>query len=82
MSKVLVMVGTRKGAFFFWSDEARGVTSRSQRRTVADGDGYFLFTELGPGPHTVSVTAGGYGAARRDATPGYEVLIELRETAS
>ena len=66
----------------FWSDEAQGVTSRSRRRTVADGDGFFLFTELGPGPHTVSVTARGYGAAQREAMPGDEILIELQERAS
>ncbi len=65
-----------------WSDQAEGVISRSERRTVADGDGYFLFTELGPGPHTVSVTAAGHRAARREAMPGEEVLIVLQETAS
>ena len=64
----------------FWFDEEQGITSRSRRRTVADGDGYFVFTELGPGPHMVSVTASGYGAARREAMPGGEVVIQLQET--
>jgi len=66
----------------FWTDEEQGVTSRSQRQTVADGGGYFIFTELGPGPHTISVTASGYRPARREAMPGDGIVIELQETAS
>lgn len=66
----------------FWADEAQGVTSRSQRQTVADSGGYFIFTELGPGPHTISVTARGYHPARSEAMPGDRIVIELQETAS
>ncbi len=66
----------------FWSDEEQGVTSRSKRQTVADGGGYFIFTELGPGPHTISVTARGFRPARYEAMPGDGIVIELQETAS
>jgi len=66
----------------FWSDEEQGVTSRSRRQTVADGGGYFIFTELGPGPHTIVVSARGYQSVRREAVPGEGIVIELQETAS
>ena len=65
----------------YWANKEQGVTSRSQRQTVSDGGGYFIFTELGPGPHTISVTARGFGPARREAAPGDAIVIELQETA-
>ena len=65
-----------------WAIEEQGIASRSRRRTVTDGGGYFLFTSLGPGSHTLSVTAGGYRGARRETMPDGEILIELQETAS
>jgi hypothetical protein len=66
----------------FWADEGQGVTSRSRRQTVADGSGYFIFTELGPGLHTITVNARGYYSIRRDAVPGEGIVIELQEAAS
>ena len=66
----------------YWANKEQGVTSRSQRQTVSDGGGYFIFTELGPGPHTISVTARGFRPARREAAPGDGIVIELQETAS
>jgi protocatechuate 3,4-dioxygenase beta subunit len=65
----------------YWANKEQGVTSRSQRQTVSDGGGYFIFTELGPGPHTISVTARGFHPARREAAPGDGIVIELKETA-
>ena len=66
----------------FWADEEQGVTSRSSRQTFTDGGGYFIFTELGPGSHTIIVTAQGYHSVRREAIPGEGIVIELLETAS
>lgn len=66
----------------FWIDEEQGVTSRSRRQTVADGGGYFIFTELGPGLHTIIVTAPGYHSFRREAVPREGIVIELQEAAS
>ena len=68
-----------------WQDDTRGVLSRSKRRTVTDGGGYFLFSELGPEAHTIVVSAQGYRAIQREAMPtmpGGEVVIQLQETAS
>lgn len=68
-----------------WSDAAQEVTSQSKRRTVTDAGGYFIFTELGPGWHTVTVSASGYRAVRREempTVPGGEALIQLQETPS
>ena len=66
----------------FWTDEDQGVISRSRRQTVTDGGGHFIFTELGPGLHTIIVNARGYLSARREAAPGDGIVIELQETAS
>lgn len=68
-----------------WSNNTGGLISRSRRQTVTDSDGYFLFSELGPGPHTIQVTAPGYRPARRESPPsgtGGDVLIKLLEEAS
>jgi len=65
-----------------WADEEQGVTSRSNRQTFTDGSGYFIFTELGPGSHTIIVTAQGYHSFRREAIPGEGIVIELQEAAS
>lgn len=68
-----------------WWGQALDVLSRSKRRTVTDGGGYFLFSRLGPGAHTVVVSARGYRAVRREALPtgpGGEVVIQLQEPAS
>lgn len=64
-----------------WAGGEQGVTSRSRRRTVADGGGYFIFTELGPGLHTIGVTARGYRPVRHEAMPGEEIVIELQAVA-
>ena len=65
-----------------WADEQQGVTSRSRRETIADGSGFFIFTELGPGPHTIIVTAPGFHSVRREAAPGEGIVIELQEASS
>jgi protocatechuate 3,4-dioxygenase beta subunit len=68
-----------------WWGQAQDVLSRSKRRTVTDGSGYFLFSKLGPGAHTIVVSARGYRAVQREAMPtmpGGEVVIQLQETTS
>jgi len=38
-----------------WFDRRDGITSSSGRSTVTDAGGLFRFTELGPGPHQLTV---------------------------
>jgi protocatechuate 3,4-dioxygenase beta subunit len=66
----------------FWSDQEQGVTSRSRRQTITDGRGYFIFSELGPGPHTIRVTARGFHPVQQEAVPGEGIVIELQVAAS
>ncbi len=53
----------------FWSGQMQGITSHSQRQTITNGNGHFLFTELGPGGHTLSISAPGYRSIRREEMP-------------
>jgi hypothetical protein len=41
----------------------RGIQSSSLRRTTTDADGYFRFSELGSGMHTIDVRTSGYETA-------------------
>ncbi len=43
-----------------WSHTKDGVTSRAIRHSTADATGTFRFTQLGPGRHTLNVSAPGY----------------------
>ena len=47
-----------------WARDDGGLNSRSFRETLSDTRGYFLFTQLGLGPHTLSVTAAGFRSVR------------------
>jgi protocatechuate 3,4-dioxygenase beta subunit len=63
-----------------WFHQGGDIRSRSSRKTASDGNGYFLFTQLGPDIHSVSVTAPGYRSAREDVDVNSdEVLIQLQE---
>ncbi len=65
-----------------WSHRESGLLSRSQRRTTTDAGGYFLFTQLGSGRHTLTAGAAGYRGARHDLDVGAassEVMIHLPE---
>jgi hypothetical protein len=42
-----------------WSHRADGVTTRTTRRTAADAEGRFAFSQLGPGPHALHIDAPG-----------------------
>jgi hypothetical protein len=61
-----------------WFHQGGDIRSRSSRETASDGNGYFLFTQLGPGIHSVTVTAPGYRNVRGDVDSD-EVLIQLQE---
>ena len=43
-----------------WSHTDNGVTSHALRNTTSDASGYFRFSQLGPGVHTVNVSAAGF----------------------
>jgi hypothetical protein len=50
------------GAFIFLysSRIENAVQSRSRRESLVDSNGYFLFTQLGSGPHTLTAQAAGF----------------------
>jgi protocatechuate 3,4-dioxygenase beta subunit len=63
-----------------WQHDNKGIKSHSRRKTVADAGGYFLFSQLGQGLHTLNVTAPGFYSARREyevKTPGVEITVQL-----
>ena len=65
---------------FLWLHDNKGMRSRSRRKTVADTGGYFLFNQLGPGLHTLNITAPGFHGARRYhevGDSGAEILVRL-----
>jgi protocatechuate 3,4-dioxygenase beta subunit len=43
-----------------WSHASGGIQSTSLRSAVTDDSGFFRFAQLGPGPHTLNVSATGY----------------------
>lgn len=43
-----------------WNHSEKGIRSSSMRKTLSDKDGHFRFTQLGPGPHRLSVTLPGF----------------------
>lgn len=67
-----------------WRYTAKGIQSTSLRSAVTDGDGFFRFTQLGPGPHQLDVVAPGYQrwqqAYNIDAFLG-DVKVELRKAS-
>jgi hypothetical protein len=46
--------------FLYSSRIENAVQSRSRRETLVDSNGYFLFTQLGSGPHTLTAQAAGF----------------------
>jgi Carboxypeptidase regulatory-like domain len=75
-------VGGARVSLQWWRPDG-GLNSRSFRETVSDARGYFAFTQLGAGAHTLSVTADGFRGVRREAQvgPGAPPL-EIRLPAS
>jgi hypothetical protein len=63
-----------------WSYQSDGVTTRATRRTAADTQGHFAFSNLGPGPHSLQVAAPGFPTVDIDhdlRQQGYELTVRL-----
>jgi protocatechuate 3,4-dioxygenase beta subunit len=67
-----------------WSHDSDGIASHSARNSTTDSDGYFRFSQLGPGVHTLNVSAAGYERLRieQDVGAGRELRIELKALAA
>ncbi len=67
-----------------WNDRSGGIHSSSLREAVTDDNGFFRFTQLGPGPHQLDVVATGYQRSQKvhivDAFL-QEIRVELRKTS-
>lgn len=65
-----------------WEFRLNGLLNSSIRKTTSDQDGRFLFTGLGPGLHTMRVSAAGFNDAVLKIETGVdsgEILVELEE---
>lgn len=63
-----------------WSHQADGITTRATRRTAADTQGHFAFSNLGPGPHSLQIDAPGFPTVDIDhdlSRQGYDVTVRL-----
>jgi len=63
-----------------WTHQTDGISSRTTRRTAADAQGNFHFSELGPGPHQLEIDAPGFRTAslRHDvSSQGYDLTVRL-----
>ena len=63
-----------------WSHQAGGITTRATRRTAADTQGHFAFSNLGPGPHSLQINAPGFRAVDIDhdlSRQGYDLTVRL-----
>jgi len=63
-----------------WSYQSDGVTTRATRRTAADTQGHFAFSNLGPGPHSLQIAAQGFPTVDIDhdlRRQGYDLTVKL-----
>jgi hypothetical protein len=63
-----------------WSQDLSGVRGRSRRETACDAAGYFLFTQLGSGEHTLAVTAPAYRGVtlqHRVGADGQDIVVRI-----
>ena len=63
-----------------WAHQAGGVTTRATRRTAADTQGHFAFSNLGPGPHSLRIDAPGFRTVDIDhdlSRQGYDLTVRL-----
>jgi hypothetical protein len=62
-----------------WSHASGGLQSTSLRDAVTDDSGFFRFAQLGPGPHTLHVSATGYhGVQERYEVGEYFGPVEVQ----
>ncbi len=65
-----------------WAVRENGLRNSSTRKTLTDQNGNFVFTGLGPGLHSMQVSAAGYNTAALNIDVGIdpmEIVIELEE---
>jgi hypothetical protein len=63
-----------------WSHQVDGITTKATRRTAADTQGQFAFSNLGPGPHSLQIDAPGFSTVDIDhdlSRQGYDVMVRL-----
>ncbi|MDH3978312.1 MAG: carboxypeptidase regulatory-like domain-containing protein [Gammaproteobacteria bacterium] len=63
-----------------WSHLSGGVMTRATRRTAADTQGHFVFSNLGPGPHSLQIEAPGFSTVDLDhdlSRQGYDITVRL-----
>jgi hypothetical protein len=63
-----------------WSHSADGISMQATRRTAADLQGQFAFSNLGPGPHSLRIDAPGFSPVAIDhdlSRSGYGVTVRL-----
>jgi protocatechuate 3,4-dioxygenase beta subunit len=63
-----------------WSHEGEGIITEAIRRTAADIQGHFAFSNLGPGPHSLNISAPGFSGVdiNHDLTQqGYDLTVKL-----
>jgi hypothetical protein len=63
-----------------WFYQADGITTKATRRTAADMQGHFAFSNLGPGPHSLRINAPGFRTVDIEhdlSRQGYDVTVRL-----
>ena len=63
-----------------WFHHENGIRTTARRNTSADAQGYFKFTQLGPGTHRLIVNADNYLPMQRShdvATQGSDLTVEM-----
>jgi hypothetical protein len=63
-----------------WSHQAEGITTSATRRTASDTQGYFAFSNLGPGPHSLQINAPGFPGVEINhnlSLQGYNLTVRL-----
>ena len=63
-----------------WSYETEGVSTKATRRTAADTQGHFAFSNLGPGPHSLQINAPGFRTVDINhdlSRQGYDLTVRL-----
>ncbi len=63
-----------------WFHQAGGVTTTATRRTAADTQGHFVFSNLGPGSHSLRINAPGFSQVDIDhdlSRQGYDLTVRL-----
>ena len=63
-----------------WSHQVDGITTKATRRTAANTQGHFAFSNLGPGPHSLRIDAPGFHTVDIDhdlSRQGYDLTVRL-----